>query len=377
MVAIRALTGEALDLNLELQEPTTSRELMGPGGVFGTVDPDLLHDKAPDGRPIIEEWSTALFVIEDDLPRAGGLVSSIGDQGTKRAVSAPGYLNYPSEQPLLTGYAPTDWQDPVTVYRNLWTLLQLFPDGNIGMQVTGLPSTYMILGDGEGPYNFLPTDYRTAGQEMENVLSAARIEWTEKHTWSDASMTSISHAVELGFPRIGRRRDDLRFVQDENVIGIGALGANGDDYANDITVVGNGEGFAAVDAGLVQRAAIRDGRVRRARVVSDKTLTTPGLVLMRAGDEIRSRGLGLNVSEITMVNHPNAQVQDVGVGDDVLLHYDLPHRGAGSVWLRVTSIEEDGTVPGVAVLKTMRSDSFQYASPTNPNVTGEPFLVEV
>jgi hypothetical protein len=388
--AVRALTGQVLDPDLDLKQPTTTRELSGPGGVFGAINPELLNETAIDGRPLIEEWSTALFVVEDDQIRCGGMVDDTAitlDSGD-RAVSAPGYANYSSEQPYLGNYQPGTYQTPPQVYRNFWAHLQGFPDGNIGLQIVGpyvtdpntglrVPwDTYMWLTTSENaPYSFLETDYKDLGQEMENVLSAARIEWVEKHTWVDATFGPITHQIELGFPRIGRRRTDLRFELDANVTSIGTIGGNGTEFCNDLTLIGNGEGYEAIARGLVQRSAVRDGRVRRAKVISDKSLTTAGLVVMRATEERMARDLKPVITDFTIVDHPNARVQDVQVGDDVLLNYDVPHLGVGQSWLRITAINEAGDVPGVANLTVAPSDSFTYASAGNPNPDGTPVLV--
>jgi hypothetical protein len=88
-----------------------------------------------------------------------------------------------------------------------------------------------------------------------------------------------------------------------------------------------------------------------------------------------ARDLKPVITDFTIVDHPNARVQDVQVGDDVLLNYDVPHLGVGQSWLRITAINEAGDVPGVANLTVAPSDSFTYASAGNPNPDGTPVLV--
>lgn len=41
------------------------------------------------------------------------------------------------------------------------------------------------------------------------------------------------------------------------------------------------------------------------------------------------------------------------------------------------AVDESADAPDMAVIKTVRSDRFQYRSATNPNPDGEPYIIEV
>lgn len=384
VVAIRPLTGEVLSTDLPVRTHNTTREVRGPGGVFGTVGADLAFALASDGVRIIAPWRTALFVCEGAKIIAGGLLADLDDDGPTRTFMAPGYLNYPNEQPYLDTYFPDEFEDPVIAYRNLWAHLQAQPDGNIGMQVDADP-TYMILGDGEAPYSIIQTDYADTGGEMEKILTACKFDWEERHTFvmggdgRPVHPLQIRHAVKLGFPRLGAPRHmNLRFVAGENVVSIGEVGAGGDEFSQDITVHGVGEGYAAVDEGLVVRKHVPDGRVRRAKIISDPSLTTPGQVQRRAEDEFVYRTTTVEIESITVIDHPNARLADINPGDDILLLYTSEHLvGLQQAFLRIMVIEESSETPGQATLTVEPSASFSYGSASNPNEDGSPYLITV
>lgn len=377
ILATRPLTGEVLDHDLPLKDGSVLSELSGPGGIFGKIEPALLHDRADDGLPIVEEWNTSLFRIENDQIVGGGLVTNVSDSGITRNLMAPGFANYPTDMPFLDTWLPDDYQDPVQVYTELWNHLGGFPDGNLNVRVVGEP-TYMRLDGGDGPFSIQQTDYADVGQLMDSVLSAARIEWTERHRWADVPGGAIAHEVLLGFPRLGRNQTStLRLVQGENIVDYDDLTGTAEDYAQDITIVGNGEGYAAIDAGLVQRAVVRDGRLRRAKVIFDPTLMTAAQVAARANAERMARTLGTRLESLTVREHPNAPLNAIGVGDDITLEVDSHHRGRQRLNVRVVSKEQTFAAPHLATLNVLPSATFTYASAANPNPDGEPLLVQV
>lgn len=370
VIAQRLLTGEFLDWDLPLKETTTTRDLSGPGGIAGTLSPELRNAIALDGMPLIEEWSTALYVEDAGQIRAGGIVQNLEVQGNKQVVSAPGFASYPAGQPFVANYAPPAFQDPVKVFKSLWAYLQSFPDGDLGVQVVGDP-TYLVLGDGAGPYNIAKHEYRDVGQELENIAQVCPFDYVESHAWNDEAHTSIGHKIEIGFPRIGRRRDDVRLAQGENITRISTVATDGNRFANTVYVLGNGEGAPMV----VGLATTRDGRLRRATVVPRKA-ATQGLANVFARQELRGRELKFDISEVEIKEHPNTPIGAINPGDDVFVEVDLEHIGRTAMWLRVLSIEEFGNTPSRAVLKTMRSDFFVYASDTSP-VPGKKVLVTI
>lgn len=368
VIAQRVLTGEFLSMDLPLNGATTIRELSGPGGISGTIEPELTMALADDGRPIIEEWSTALYVDRDGEITAGGIVTSLDFENTALQVNAPGFAAYPNGQPFLADYFPDEFEDPVDTFKAVWDHLQSYPDGNLGMTVVG-DSTYMVLSNGSGPYRILLIDTADCGEQLASIAQVAPFDFAEKHRWN-AAKTAIAHTIEVGFPRLGRKRDDLRFVAGENVVSISTIQADGEKFANEVYFIGQGSGPTVYKAS----AAVRDGRLRRATVVTKKA-ATQGLTNLGARAELRAREMKLDISEVTINDDPNARISAIQPGDDVLVDVEVPWLGHLKMWLRVLSIEESADNAGRATLKTQRSDSFTYAAGTNPNTNGDPVVV--
>ena len=81
-----------------------------------------------------------------------------------------------------------------------------------------------------------------------------------KKDWIRCSWSiSITHRIILGTPRLGRERGDLRFADSENIVAVAEPEGMGDEYPNEVIVLGTGEGRA------MKRAQMHryDGRLRR------------------------------------------------------------------------------------------------------------------
>lgn len=370
VIAVRALTGELLHLDVPLAGSTTTRELSGPGGVFGAIRTELLGVVADDGRPLFEEWSTALFVEEAGDIKAGGIISRIGKKGTNRDIEAGGYAAYPTGIPYADNWLPNDAPDPTAVFAKVWSYVQSFPDADLGVTVDPV-DTWMVVTNGTGPFRFLETEYRDCGDTLSSLAQTAQFDYLETHSWN-SSHTGIDHAVKIGFPRLGRKRDDLRFADSENIIDFAALTSDSDSYANDVYVYGQGSGTAMIRS----RAGERDGRLRRCAVVALPSSGGQTYVDTYAKRELGRRQLAVNdITEVTVQDHPNARISAIEPGDDIMFDAEVPDAGRVRLWLRVLAVTESGDSPGRATLKTQRSSSFAYPSDTSP--TGQKVPIQI
>jgi len=354
-IAQRALTGEFLDLELPLALSSLKWDLSGPGSLVGTVAPDTGALRAPDGRLLLEEWGTLVYAEADGEIRWGGIVISSGFQGPEWTIEAAGFTTYPHGLPFLDTLSEVG-ADPADVVRKLWQHVQAHPDGNLGVQVVG--STGARLGtpkvDGDntsGPYELLWWDAPDVGQEIDSLAQEASFDYVEEHAWDG---DEISHTVRIGYPRLGRFRDDLAFVQGDNVSNVVAPTIDGDDFANEVVGLGAGEGRAA----LRRSTAVRDGRLRRARVYSGKDVTSAARLDALIRDELQRRRDTLTIDSVEVTDHPNAPIGSWAVGDDVLIQAELPWLGDVELRCRITAWEllSDSR----ARLTLARSSSFTY-----------------
>lgn len=365
IIAQRILTGEFLDWDVPLRGAEHSRALSGPGGISGSLTPEMATIVADDGLPVFDRWSTALYVETDgQIANRGGLITDVETEGQTRKLTATGFTGYATGTPYMDDYMPTGFEDPMQVWRNIWSYVQSFPDSNLGLTV-GPGSSWLRLSNGEGPYRINWFDNRDCGAELDSIAATVPFDYRETHEWVNATKTSIKHNVELGFPRLGSHRDDLLFEGGANVIGLETVKHASDQFANDVYLLGPGEGRAM----LRSRAVRRDGRLRRVSVQSYK-MGTQGFLDRKAKQELDARTAIADIAGFKIIDHPNARISAIQPGDDVLLRVEIPWEGDLSIWLRVLEIVESLERPGEATIKTTRSEFFSYAAATSPS--GQP-----
>lgn len=348
-IAQRALTGEFLDMELPLHRDELTWELSGAGALRGSVSPDTGTMRASDGRLLLEEWGTLIYAEADGEIRWGGIVVSSDFDGASWKVEAAGFSTYPNGLPYTGEFRRTNL-DPVDAIRHIWEHIQSHPDGRLGVAVTGDSSTVRI-GLDDDPYELLWWEAPDLGSEIDALVRATPLDYVEEHTWNG---DEIEHRLRIGFPRVGRRRDDLAFIQGDNVSSVVAPSLDGDLFANEVLGIGAGEGQGAVR----RSTAVRDGRLRRTTVYTAKDVSNTARMDALIRNELQRRQLTLNIDEISVTDHPNAPIGSWSVGDDILVEASLPWLGDIALWCRITSWTL--TAEHRAALKLTRSDAFTY-----------------
>jgi len=166
--------------------------------------------------------------------------------------------------------------------------------------------------------------------------------------------STILHQIKIGYPRLGRRRDDLAFIQGDNIADVVSPTLDGEDFSNEVVGLGAGEGVGA----LRRTTAIRDGRLRRPTVYTAKDVSSVARMDSIIRAELQRRQKTLDISQITVRDHPNAPIGSWNLGDDVLIQATIPWLGDVNLWCRITSWAL--TSETTAVLNLARSDSFTY-----------------
>ncbi|SFN66006.1 hypothetical protein [Mycetocola miduiensis] len=365
-IAQRATTGEFLSMELPLTA-TPKWALSGTGFLTGTIAPDLGRLRASDGWLLLEEWGTLIFAEADGIIRWGGIVISSEFDGPEWKVVAAEFSTYPHGMPYGGSYSQIG-VDPASVVRHLWEHLQSHPDGNLGVTVVG--STPVRIGtDPEdvsfttgagtdvafraGPYELNWWESPDIGREISALSNQTPFDFVEQHRWN-ADRTDIHHEIVIGYPRAGRRRSDLSFIQGDNVTSVVTPELDGDEFANEVVGLGAGEG-----AGAVRRnTAVRDGRLRRVYVYSDKGVSSVERMDALIRDELTVRQRTLSIDSITVREHPNAPIGSWALGDDIRVQATVPWLGEVELWCRITAWEL--TSEHTATLSLARSDSFVY-----------------
>lgn len=359
----RVGTREWLSRDFDLAEGVTTRALSGPGGVSGNIAPELRFQRAPDGLRYLEKWGTLIYAEDGGLIRGGGIVTEVEYEGEHLILEAPGFTSYPAEMPYASAWPAADDPeypgvqiDPMAAFRHIWAHLQSFPDGDLGLVVDNV-KTPVRIGTNAERYRLRWWDNVDCGGELDTLASNTPFDYTEEHRWADADKSDVTHRLRIGYPRLGRRRTDLRFVEGENITVTPSVSDSGEEFANEWIGIGKGEGSRMKYA----RAAARDGRLRRARVVTDKTADQERIDTI-VGAQMRKSLEVEDIAGLEMIDHPNARIAAIDPGDEILADVDSPHLGRVRIWLRVTEIAEAAN-GYTASLATTRVTAFSY-SPT-------------
>jgi hypothetical protein len=157
--------------------------------------------------------------------------------------------------------------------------------------------------------------------DIDKLATETPFDWHLIHRWSDVDdeEADLQHHIRIGYPTLGRHITDLRFVLGENIHETPAIERDGEEFANDVIVIGNGEGSAAKH-GRAYRPT--PGRMRRTKVVVDQTLMTDAACTARAESEIAARTMLEDITELIITDHPNAPMGSVQLGDEFLLEGD-------------------------------------------------------
>ncbi|MFE1270626.1 hypothetical protein [Streptomyces sp. NPDC058758] len=393
-IAQRALGGTILDWDVPIALTSNPRrELSGPGSMTGTIEPEYQRMIGSDGKPLIQEWGTKLYLEINGAIRWGGVVTSTSYDGGKATIRSEGFTAYPHgipfeshmiSGPLITPkdpYAGKDknhdgWvdgkkgkqrmpkppkpygghrQDVYAAVRAIWAHIKSRPYGDIGLVVDS-HNLGELLGarDGSDPWELAWWDNPDCGQVIDTLTRLTPFDWREEHFWARSTGNTISHRLRLGKPRLGRRRSDLRFVDSENIIAIAKPEGMGDEYANEAIVLGKGEGRKMARA----QVAAYDGRLRRVVTITDKTLSSPSALTRRGRAELAGRTKALQIPRIQVIDHPNARFGSWQLGDDIRVQVQVPWVGNVDVWHRI--IADEVSADGIITLDLRRSDSFVY-----------------
>jgi hypothetical protein len=366
VIAQSILTKEFLHWDLEVHELTISPTLSGATEITGNFPVEI-----KDYRDLgLEPWGTWIHIEEDGQIRASGILQPTSiSKDEELSFVALGVSAYAHGIPYLDEYSEI-LVDPAQIVRDLWAHMQQYPDADLGVTVTG--ATTVKLGTEEdpedkqnsGPYELFWWNGTDIGKEVNSLAKETPFDYIERSEWN-SDKTDVLHFIDIGFPRIGTRRYELVFRQDENLLA--AIGPEEPDdlFASQVLVLGSGEGRDTV-RGYAGR--VFGGRVRRVAVVDDKTIQSPNRAHLLANLELERAQALYDVEEITINGrHINAPFGSFLVGDDILIEADVPWIGRVRQWERIISYTYSPDSEEVR-LQLRRSESFIYVG---LNETGE------
>lgn len=402
-MARRPTTGLWLSRDLELSVETRTRSLSGPSTISATMDGGLARGIMSDGRPLIDDWGTYIYAVNEDTGaiRNHGIVIPPTSFESDAKILCSGFATYPKgliyrhakfwgPQAYAAAQGPVYDDDGVTllqpatpevpeiarpysidIFADLWAYVGAnYTD--LGVVLAGSTSGGVPVGNYEDPYRLQFWDSPDIGDEMENLAKMTPFDYVEAPVWIDSSgvpagdpwsnawpagygstQDDVRHFLRVGHPRLGRRRDDLRFMEGENIAISPPVSTS--DTANMVLGIGNGDPGPNMAQSF---AAIEDGRVKRIAVVTDKTMNTEAITNLT---NLTLRGLQARpqIESVGVVDHPNARLSTIEEGDDIFVQGTHPQYGRYDAWVRVVGITQ-GESDSAAVLSVIESGQFTY-----------------
>lgn len=359
-------TETTLDMDLPLADVSIETVLTGDGAINATISPAYQRLLGPDGKPLLQEWSTAIYAENDGNIRGGGILTSTDVDGPSLSLEATSFTSYGRDMPYTgNGYKGVK-VDPLDVVRTIWNHIQSQKGGNIGLvmdtttsdQTIGTELKQVQFDTQSGPVSFEAGPYKLnwftnhdLQGDVDDLAGETPFDYVEEHSWRPDG--TIRHFLRMGYPKIGRRRDDLRFVFGVNIFDPVRLTRDSATYASGTMVLGAGEGALMVHS-IKEPPSRPGGRLRRIAVVTDDSIKSKKRADARADAENQWRARLDDMSSITVMNHPNAPLGAAQLGDDIFI--EGPGEW-GSVYMRVriTSITispDDGNMAEYGIART-------------------------
>jgi len=356
-----------LHMDLPLEDVTIEDVLSGHQAIHGKIEPSFANMIAADGQPLLREWSTAIYAENDGHIRGGAILTNSGFDGPEWTIEATGFTGYAQDLPYVhSGYKGIH-VDPLDVVRVIWDYIQAQPGGNIGL-VLGAETTGGAVDIGteltqgqfdsvsgplvyeSGPYKLnWYTNHDLAG-DIDDLANETPFDYHERHYWDG---DQIVHKLDFGYPKIGQRRDDLRFVYGVNVTESPSIERDGSLYASGTMVLGAGEGAAMIKS-IREPPTRPGGRLRRIAVVADDTIKSKRRADSRADQENQWRARIEDVDLVTVKDHPNARLGAARVGDEIRIDGRGDWVDVG-MWVRILGITyqpENGNVAEYHIART-------------------------
>lgn len=338
-------TETPLHNELPLSDVDLDKELSGPGNFAATLKPEFYGLRAIDGSSnLFVPWSTAIYAEKDGAIRRGYLLADVVDDGPALQLVGVDWSGYATDQPFDSEYAGVD-ADPLDIVRMLWAHMQGKDAGNLGLALQTTKTPIRVgkpeppenapASQTEGPYVLGWWETKDIGRVIDDLAVSTPFDYRTQHAWIQGT-ENISHSLELGYPSLGRRRTDLRFMVGENVTKSPKIDYEGDDYATSIIMLGAGEG-RKMWRGISPEES-PPGRLRRVLTLENKSLTSQEAV-DRAAQQALALRQGLpDFSTFIVKDHKNARLFSYDVGDEIQVKTKGGWHDGLDLWVRIISI---------------------------------------
>lgn len=340
---------EIIETELPLDVDSLDRSLSVPSGMDGSITNSTKRLKV-NGRPIFEPWNTVIIAEASGIIRGMTIYRKPTFAGSKWTLDQIGLPGYAIGQPYTEERSYTD-KDPLDIFREVWRHLQSQPNGNLGLTIDDLQSpvrvgTPTVEGDNtSGPRLLNPWDTKNLGATVDEYARETPFDWVEEFSWEGDQ----PHChLRLGYPTLGTRKDKLRLALGENLATEPTI-SNADEV-NQFFVLGAGEGRDRVRG----YAGVSDGKLRRATVVDDKSITSVPAANARARGGLAGARGAFVIDELDVYDHPNAPLAAIELGDELPCYAETDW-ALYDDYVRVIGKRESPTKNDVATLTVVRT----------------------
>lgn len=342
-------TETLIDIDLPLEEVDIEDVLSGDQALEAKIEPSYARLRAPDGLPIFREWGTAIYAEESGVIRYGGILVNGTIAGPNWSLETTGFTSYWRDMPYTGAGFKGIQVDAIDCAREIWNHVQAQQGGNLGLTYDDTLSGVKIgtelqqieFDTQEGPVSFEAGPYKLnwysnhdLASDIDQLAADTPFDYHERHFWKPDG--TIGHHIEIGYPKIGARREDLRFVLGVNIFEAPDIERDGSIFASGTMVLGAGEGPSMIKS-IRELPSRPTGRLRRVAVVQDDTIKRVETAETRADMENQWRSRVDDIASFGVVNHENAPLGAAQVGDEIRVE------GRGDwqdfdMWVRIMSI---------------------------------------
>lgn len=319
-----------IDKDLPLTGGEVSTAVNGPASIRGTVPVELGALRRSNGDLVIREWGCELIAEDVGRRTYSGVVDKVTVDGQSLVLEAGGFSMITNETPWMGKAFAGIQVDPLDMVRKIFGHVGSYADVAVDVHVDSTTSRVRIgeeerqvsftTSTGEtvefetGPYKLDSWSTDDLGKEIEDLAGQTPFQYRELTTWVG---DEPYHRLELGHPRVGGNKDDLRFEVGLNVVANPTVDQT--EYASEVVVFGAGEGRKKVSSGPI---SVGSGRARRVHQYTDTTIRTKAAAQSKARKIIRQMQGGQSIESLDVVDHDMARFGSFWEGDHIRVQGD-------------------------------------------------------
>lgn len=345
-------TETPLAVSLPLSDVSITDPISTAPEISFNVTPEIMRLRGPNDEPLLRVRSTAIYAELDGVIRAGGVVTKMTTSGPSLQVTCAGFISLIDGEPWTNRTIRSVGADPADLCRIIWSYWQSHKYANVGLTLPAGLRTGARIGTAEEPITLAHYANVDLGSLFNDMCEAGSIDYRERHKWEPNG--TISHRLEMGSPRLGRRRTDIQFVIGSNVAEVPSVDFHTDDYASEVMVLGAGEGDKMTRG---HAANSNVDRLRRVKAIPSKGIGLVATANLFAEKWVRNYATSeTDVDSLVVIEHPLAPLFSWDPGDEVFLSGDSMWGGRLGMWVRILATTISPDKAQTATLKVARAD---------------------